>query len=115
MQQVGGAFGLAALSTVGSHFTNAHITQIAPTIAQGLQSLPQNVTTAIMDKLGATSPEALVQTLAYLGGFPTGATHAFLVGVFMMLAGSAVVWIFLDVKHEELATESPEQQQVHVG
>ena len=51
MQQVGGAFGLAALSTVGSHFTNAHIAQIAPTIAHGLSSLPQNVTLAIMDKL----------------------------------------------------------------
>ncbi|HEY2879231.1 MFS transporter [Nocardioides sp.] len=115
MQQVGGAFGLAALSTVGSHFTNAHISSIAPTIAHGLQSLPQHVTSALMDRLGAASPEALVQTLAYLGGFPTGATHAFLVGVFMMLAGSAVVWLFLDVKHEELATESPEEQQVHVG
>jgi EmrB/QacA subfamily drug resistance transporter len=113
MQQVGGAFGLAALSTVGSHFTNAHISQIAPTIAQGLHSLPQNVTSALMERLGATSPEALVGTLAYLGGFPTGATHAFLVGVFMMLAGSAVVWLFLDVKHEELATDAPEG--VHVG
>jgi EmrB/QacA subfamily drug resistance transporter len=125
MQQVGGAFGLAALSTVGSHFTNGHIAQIAPTIAHGLQSLPQNVTSALMDKLGAASPDALVQNLAYLGGFPTGATHAFLVGVFMMLAGSAVVWAFLDVKHEELATEAPEgaesaegaldEQQVPVG
>ena len=32
-----------------------------------------------------------------------------------MLAGSAIVWIFLDVKHEELATDAPEQQGVHVG
>ena len=113
MQQVGGAFGLAALSTVGSHYTNAQISQIAPTIAHGLQSLPQNVISALMDKLDVATPDALVGTLAYVGGFPTGATHAFLVGVFMMLAGSAIVWIFLDVKHEELATEAPEG--VHVG
>ena len=33
---------------------------------------------------------------------------AFLVGTFMMLAGSLVVWLFLDVKHEELATDGPE-------
>ena len=46
--------------------------------------------------------------MSLLGGFPTGATHAFLVGVFMMLAGSLIVWIFLDVKHEELATDGPE-------
>jgi hypothetical protein len=32
-----------------------------------------------------------------------------------MLAGSAIVWLFLDVKHEELATDAPEQQSVHVG
>jgi len=113
MQQVGGAFGLAALATVGSHYTNAHISSIAPTIGQGLSSVDPNVVSQIMEKVGAASPAALVQTLAYIGGFPTGATHAFLVGVFMMLAGSAVVWLFLGVKHEELATEAPEG--VHVG
>jgi hypothetical protein len=62
-----------------------------------------------------TTPDALVGRLAYLGGFPTGATHAFLVGVCLMLAGSAIVWAFLDVKHEELATDAPDQQAVHVG
>ena len=69
----------------------------------------------LLGKLHLTSPSELVGALAYIGGFPTGATHAFLVGVFMMLAGSAVVWIFLDVKHEELATEAPEDVPVHVG
>jgi hypothetical protein len=34
--------------------------------------------------------------------------------VFLMLAGSAVVWAFLDVKHEELATDGP-AEGVHVG
>ncbi|HEX3931917.1 MAG TPA: MFS transporter [Nocardioides sp.] len=115
MQQIGGALGLAILSTVGSHFTNDHITKIAPTIGKGLSQLDPNVTSQLMDKLGAASPTALTGTLAYLGSFPTGATHAFLVGVFLMLAGSAIVWIFLDVKHEELATDAPEQQGVHVG
>jgi EmrB/QacA subfamily drug resistance transporter len=113
MQQVGGALGLAVLSTVGSHFTNKHITEIAPTIAHGVSSFPQEVTTQLMDKLGVSTPDALVGSLAYIGSFPTGATHAFMVGVFLMLAGSAIVWIFVDVKHEELATDAPEQ--VHVG
>jgi EmrB/QacA subfamily drug resistance transporter len=118
MQQVGGALGLAILSTVGSHFTNGHITKIAPTIGQGLAQLDPGVTSHLMDKLGAASPSALTGMLAYVGSFPTGATHAFLVGVFLMLAGSAIVWLFLDVKHEELATDAPEQserQSVHVG
>jgi EmrB/QacA subfamily drug resistance transporter len=113
MQQVGGALGLATLSTVGSHFTNAHISSIAPTIGQGLSSLDPHVTQALMAKLDVSTPQQLTGLLAYIGGFPTGATHAFLVGVFMMLAGSVVVWAFLDVKHQELATDAPEG--VHVG
>jgi EmrB/QacA subfamily drug resistance transporter len=113
MQQIGGALGLATLSTVGSHFTNDQMAKIAPTIGQGLSNLDPNVLQGLMSKFEVTSPQALTGLLAYIGGFPTGATHAFLVGVFMMLAGSAVVWIFLDVKHEELATDAPEG--VHVG
>ena len=56
----------------------------------------------------------LVGQVAYLGSFTEGATAAFLVGVFLMLTGSAVVWAFLDVKHEELATDGPEAP-LHVG
>jgi EmrB/QacA subfamily drug resistance transporter len=115
MQQVGGALGLAILSTVGSHSTNNHIDKIAPTVGRGMSSLDPNVSAALMEKFGVTRPDELVGRLAYLGGFPTGATHAFIVGVFLMLAGSAIVWLFLDVKHEELATDAPEQQAVHVG
>ncbi len=33
----------------------------------------------------------------------------------MMLGASLVVWIFLNVKHEELATDGPEAAAVHVG
>jgi EmrB/QacA subfamily drug resistance transporter len=114
MQQVGGALGLAILSTVGSHFINDHSARIAPTIGRGLSSLDPHVQSQLMSRLGVGTPGELVGRLAYVGSFPTGATHAFLVGVFMMLAGSAVVWAFLDVKHKELATDAPEQG-VHVG
>jgi hypothetical protein len=112
MQQVGGALGLATLSTVGSHFTNAHIRSIAPTIGRGVASLDPHLTQALMTRLDVSTPQQLTGLLAYVGAFPTGATHAFLVGVFMMLAGSVVVWAFLDVKHEELATDAPEGVQV---
>jgi hypothetical protein len=98
---------------VGSHFTNDHIAKIAPTIGQGMSSLDPNVSAALMEKFGVSTPDALAGRLAYLGGFSTGATHAFLVGVFLMLVGSAIVWVFLDVKHQELATDAPEG--VHVG
>jgi EmrB/QacA subfamily drug resistance transporter len=115
MQQVGGALGLAILSTVGSHFTNGHVSQIAPTIGRGVAQLDPGLQSALMERLGVASPTELAARLAYLGGFSTGATHAFLVGVFLMLAGSAIVWLFLDVKHEELATDLPEEERVLVG
>jgi len=115
MQQVGGALGLAILSTVGSHFTNGHVSQIAPAIGRGVSQLDPGLQSALMDRLAVASPAELAGRLAYLGGFSTGATHAFLVGVFLMLAGSAIVWLFLDVKHEELATDLPEEERVLVG
>jgi hypothetical protein len=37
------------------------------------------------------------------------------VGSLLMLAGSLVVWAFLNVKHQELATDGPEGEPIHVG
>ena len=99
MQQVGGALGLATLSTVALHFTNARIDEIGPRIGAAAQ--------------GQLDPGAL-EFVVYQAGFSEGATHAFLVGSFMMLVASAVVWVFLDVHHDELATdEAPEGVGVH--
>jgi EmrB/QacA subfamily drug resistance transporter len=100
MQQVGGALGLAILSTVASHFNTAHAHVIGAGVAQGLS------------QAGQTDPNVIGQTV-YFGSFTEGATHAFFVGSLMMLAGSVIVWLFLNVKHEELATDAPEA--VHVG
>ena len=98
MQQVGGALGLATLSTVSLHFAQTRADDIAPSIAAAAPDL---------------DPAALGQ-LASLGAFTEGATMAFFVGALMMLAASAIVWLFLDVKHEELATEAaPEGVGVH--
>ena len=98
MQQVGGALGLATLSTVSLHFAQTRADEIAPSIAAAAPQLDQ----------------AALGQLASLGSFTEGATMAFLVGSLMMLAASAIVWLFLDVKHEELATESaPEGVGVH--
>jgi hypothetical protein len=40
---------------------------------------------------------------------------AFLVGAAMILAASAVVWIFLNVKHTELATDGPDAVETLEG
>lgn len=98
MQQVGGALGLATLSTVSLHFAQTRADEIAPAIAGAAPGLD----------------EAALGQLASLGAFTEGATMAFFVGSLMMIAASAIVWLFLDVKHEELATESaPEGAGVH--
>jgi hypothetical protein len=114
MQQVGGALGLAILGTVASHYSTAHIEKIAPGVGQGLQQADPGMLQQLMDGFGVGSVQELVAQVSYLGSFTQGATAAFLVGVFLMLTGSAVVWAFLDVKHEELATDGPEAP-VHVG
>lgn len=99
MQQVGGALGLATLSTVALHFSTVRAEEVAPQLGAAAQ--------------GSLSPDQL-GPIAGLVGFADGATHAFLVGAVMMVAASVIVWLFLDVKHEELATESaPEGVGVH--
>jgi EmrB/QacA subfamily drug resistance transporter len=99
MQQVGGALGLATLSTVALHFSTNSADEIGP----GLVAQARDLT-----------PEQFGQLLQ-LGAFTEGATMAFLVGSVMILAASAVVWIFLNVKHTELATDGPEAVEVLEG
>ncbi|TQK72224.1 MFS transporter [Nocardioides sp. SLBN-35] len=108
MQQVGGALGLATLSTVALHFTNNQASAVAKPMAEAIVA-------------GGGDPNAVVpgtdltflESAIFGSSFPEGATHAFLVASMLMLAASAVIWAFLNVKHTELATDAPEG--VHVG
>ena len=100
-QQVGGALGLAVLATVATQtFTDRGAELAKAGAAAGGQAPP---------------PEVLqqMQEVARLQIFTEGSTQAFLVGAILMLAASVVIWVFLDVKHDELATDGPEG--VHVG
>ena len=110
MQQIGGALGLAALSTVSLHFVNNRIDAVGQPIAEGLGASGVDPT-AINPETGQSFLEAAL----FQASFTEGATNAFLVGAMTMLAASAVIWLFLDVKHEELATDGPEGAPVHVG
>jgi len=95
MQQVGGALGLAILSTVATHVMTSDTDKItAATAGQG-------------------QPSAHMLATVQQQIFAHGATTAFLVGSIMALVGSAIIWLFLNVKHTELATDGPEG--VHVG
>jgi EmrB/QacA subfamily drug resistance transporter len=93
MQQVGGALGLATLATVAVHFTQDKAEAIVSTFKAAGGAAPTG-----------EAAEAM-QSVVGQAAFANGATHAFIVGAFMMWAASVIVWIFLNVKHEELATD----------
>jgi EmrB/QacA subfamily drug resistance transporter len=96
MQQVGGALGLASLSTVA---VNA-ATEKGNEIAAVLQNASQPPATANGDSVA----DAIANV-----AFAHGSTAAFAVGAVMVLIGSALVWAFLNVRHQELNdTEVPE-------
>jgi EmrB/QacA subfamily drug resistance transporter len=97
MQQVGGALGLATLSTVSLHYINERVASIGPELTQAAGVDP-----------GTEKGASFLEAAFFQATFTEGATHAFLIASLMMLAASLVVWIFLDVKHEELATDGPE-------
>ncbi len=108
-QQVGGALGLATLSTVALGSINDRIAAVTAPVTEGLRG-------AGIDP-SASAPGGEVSFLEgalFQASFTDGATQAFLVGSIMMLAASAVIWLFLDVGHEELATDG-EDATVHVG
>jgi EmrB/QacA subfamily drug resistance transporter len=87
MQQVGGALGLAVLSTLATQTFTDRGKELAQT--GGFDAVAQGQV------------------------FTEGATDAFLLGAIMMAGASLVVWLFLNVKHTELATDGPETP-VHV-
>lgn len=97
MQQVGGALGLAIMSTVASSAATGHAEKIAPGVGKGLTG----------------AEPSMIEGIVQMGSFPTGATAAFFFGTFLMAAGSLIVWLFLNVKHEELATDGPEGAAAH--
>lgn len=102
MQQVGGALGLATLSTVSLHFMNSRADEVTKPLTDGM-------TQAKIDP-SATVPGTdltFLESAVFQASFTEGATNAFFVGSVLTLAASALVWLFLDVKHTGLATEHP--------
>jgi hypothetical protein len=103
MQQVGGALGLSLLSTIATQTINDRVAELTKAAQAAAAHGPS---------LSAAQQQA-AQVVAQHQVFTEGATSAFLVGCVLMLVASAVTWVFLGVKHQELATDGPEG--VHVG
>jgi predicted MFS family arabinose efflux permease len=102
MQQVGGALGLSLLGTIATQTIDDRVVDLgqAAQAAGGTQ----------------LSGPALEKAQALVGQqvFTEGSTAAFLLGAGLMVIASLVTWIFLNVKHQELATDGPEVP-VHAG
>jgi EmrB/QacA subfamily drug resistance transporter len=107
MQQIGGALGLASLSTVSLFFVNDRKETFVPELTAQAQA------SGLDQSMPADKFQELIGFATFQGTFTDGASNAFLFGSGMMLIASLIVWIFLDVKHEELATDGPEA--THAG
>lgn len=105
MQQVGGALGLATLSTVAVHYTQEKAAALAEAIKLAVPAGAQPPT---------SQESARIQEIITQAAFTHGATNAFITGAFMVWAASLVIWIFLNVKHEEMAKDGP-AEGVHIG
>jgi EmrB/QacA subfamily drug resistance transporter len=95
MQQVGGALGLATLATIAAHF----ISNTQATLGKVVGGLP--------------APQAAKNVIVGQAAFTDGGTHAFLVGAFMIWTASLLLWVFLNVSHEEMATDGPGAPAAH--
>jgi EmrB/QacA subfamily drug resistance transporter len=102
MQQVGGALGLATLSTV---------------FANGAKDRGAELGAALQAKAasGALSPEQLqaAKHQIALQAQTFGSSHAYLVAAGMIVVGSLITFLFLTVRHEVLSTEGHEN--VHLA
>lgn len=111
MQQVGGALGLATLATVATQVWQRSGERLAVEAEAAMASAPAGA------PVPSAAEQEAMEVLARTQVFVEGATTAFLIGAVIIALASAVVWVFLDVTHDELAQDAVEHPEsgVHVG
>jgi hypothetical protein len=100
-QQIGGAIGLAALTTVFSH---------------AFRGKAADLTAALHAQASSMTPEQIQHStgLIPLVAQTAASTRGFLVGTGMLAVAAIVTLVALNVKHEELAARE-EHQGAHIG
>lgn len=102
MQQIGGAIGLATLSTLSARAA----TDRAAELAADLQA---RVAAGELPADQVQAAQALIQVEA----FTSGATAAFVAGALMIAGAGLLVMAFLKVRHQDLATDQVQVGGVH--
>lgn len=98
-QQIGGAVGIAALTTVFTHFATqrgTELTAAAKVLAQKAAAAGHSPT---QEQIAAAAHQIQLNAQTY------GSTHAFWASAIMVLVGTVVVMGLLTIKHTELAEE----------
>jgi predicted MFS family arabinose efflux permease len=106
MQQVGGALGLSLLGTIATQTIDDRVKVLGSAAAKAAAAGAPQLSEA---------QQKVAQMVASHQVFTEGATAAFVLAAVLMIIASAVTWIFLNVKHEELATDGPAVEGVAVG
>ncbi|WP_270889577.1 MFS transporter [Pedococcus sp. 5OH_020] len=102
MQQVGGALGLATLSTVFANGARDRGAELGAALQAKAASGHLSA-----DQLQAAKHQIALQAQTF------GSGHAYLVGSAMILVGAVITFMFLNVKHEVLSSDGHEN--VHLA
>ena len=97
MQQIGGAIGLAALSTVFANNLNDRSRGLNAVLQQQIQN-------------GQIDPSRRKEAMAQIGAQAQtyGSTQAFLVASVMILAAAVIILVGLNIRHQRLAVDGAE-------
>ena len=98
-QQIGGAVGIAALTTVFTHFATQRGNELAEAGKAAMAKAAAAGQTPTQEQIAAATHQIQLDAQTY------GSTHAFWASAIMVLVGTVVVMAFLTIKHTELAEE----------
>lgn len=109
-QQIGGSIGLAALTTVYTHYATERGQQLAAQAKAAMANVPESVrnSAAFQAKVKAETAAGQLDVQTY------ASTHGFWVAAGMLLVGALLILAFITIKHQDLQSDGA-SAGVHVG